>query len=63
MIQRIDGLSDTDWKVIELLSQDGRIDLASKLKLSGPSAADRVRKLEQRKIIRGYAALCSSVRG
>ena len=49
-----------DRKIIELLTRDGRLswaDLAAELKLSGPAAADRVRKLEQRGVIRGYAAL------
>ncbi len=53
-------LDALDRKALELLAQDGRLswaDLAAQLKLTGPSAAERVRKLEQRGLIRGYAAL------
>ena len=59
-LKRTSDLDETDLRVIEILTGDGRIswaDLATKLKLSGPSAADRVRKLEQRHVIRGYSVL------
>jgi Lrp/AsnC family leucine-responsive transcriptional regulator len=49
-----------DRKIIRLLARSGRLswaDLAAELDLSPPAAAERVRKLEQRGIIRGYAAL------
>jgi Lrp/AsnC family leucine-responsive transcriptional regulator len=52
-------LDDVDRKALACLVRDGRIswaDLASQLGLSAPAAAERVRKLEQRGVIAGYAA-------
>jgi len=49
-----------DSKVVRLLMQQGRVswtDLAQHLGLSAPSAAERVHRLEERGVIRGYAAL------
>jgi Lrp/AsnC family transcriptional regulator, leucine-responsive regulatory protein len=49
-----------DSKALRLLMQQGRVswtDLARHLGLSAPSAAERVHKLEERGVIRGYAAL------
>src|SRR5689334_24552248 len=49
-----------DMKALKLLMRNGRAtwaELGELLGLSAPSAADRVRKLEQRGVIRGYAAL------
>jgi Lrp/AsnC family transcriptional regulator, leucine-responsive regulatory protein len=49
-----------DSKALRLLMKQGRVswtDLAVHLGLSAPAAADRVHRLEQRGIIRGYAAL------
>ncbi len=49
-----------DQKALARLAQDGRVtwaDLGQHLGLSAPSAADRVRKLEERGVIRGYTAL------
>jgi len=49
-----------DSKVVRLLMRQGRVswtDLAQHLGLSAPSAAERVHRLEQRGVIRGYAAL------
>lgn len=53
-------MDDLDTKAISLLRQNGRIswsELAQHLHLSAPAAAERVRKLEERGIIRGYTAL------
>jgi Lrp/AsnC family leucine-responsive transcriptional regulator len=53
-------LDALDKKALGLLSQRGRAtwaELGQVLGLSAPSAADRVRKLEEQGIIRGYAAL------
>jgi Lrp/AsnC family leucine-responsive transcriptional regulator len=52
-----------DRKALPLLMKDGRItwsDLGHALGLSAPAAADRVRKLEDQGIIKGYAALLDS---
>jgi Lrp/AsnC family transcriptional regulator, leucine-responsive regulatory protein len=49
-----------DTKAVCHLMQDGRAswaDLGTALGLSAPAAAERVRKLEDRGVIRGYAAL------
>jgi Lrp/AsnC family transcriptional regulator, leucine-responsive regulatory protein len=53
-------LDSLDIKAIGFLSRRGRVTwakLGKLLGLSAPSAADRVRKLEERGVIRGYAAL------
>jgi Lrp/AsnC family leucine-responsive transcriptional regulator len=49
-----------DQKALALLARNGRAtwaELGQHLGLSAPSAAERVRKLEERRVIRGYAAL------
>jgi Lrp/AsnC family leucine-responsive transcriptional regulator len=49
-----------DSKALDLLSRNGRAtwaEVGKRLGLSAPSAADRVRKLEEQGIIHGYAAL------
>ena len=49
-----------DNKALKLLLRQGRAtwaELGQHLGLSAPSAADRVRKLEEAKVITGYAAL------
>lgn len=49
-----------DSKIISLLSDQGRLtwaDLASNLGLSRPAVAERVKKLEERGVIKGYTAL------
>lgn len=53
------SLDEIDSKVIQHLMQQGRItwsELANLLALSAPAAADRVRRLEERNVIQGYAA-------
>jgi Lrp/AsnC family leucine-responsive transcriptional regulator len=57
-MQHMDDAIDT--KAMRHLMQDGRAswaDLGTALGLSAPAAAERVRKLEDRGVIRGYAAL------
>ncbi len=54
-----DHLSDTDAKVVAILQRDGRrsyADLGADLGMTGPSAHERVKKLEARGVIRGYSA-------
>jgi Lrp/AsnC family leucine-responsive transcriptional regulator len=49
-----------DHKLVATLSEEGRIswsDLAARVGLSAPATADRVRRLEERGVIRGYTAL------
>ncbi len=49
----------TDRKILDLLQADGRAtqqEIAKKVGLSQPTVADRIRKLEEAKVILGYAA-------
>ncbi len=53
-------MDNTDVKALAHLMEHGRAtwaELAVLLGLSAPAAADRVRRLEERRVIRGYAAL------
>jgi Lrp/AsnC family leucine-responsive transcriptional regulator len=52
-------LSDTDARLLGILQADGRrsyADLGADLGMAGPSAHERVKKLEARGFIRGYSA-------
>src|SRR6267378_1428368 len=60
LFRRDSPLDSLDMKAIKLLLRNGRAswaELGKQLGLSAPAAADRAHKLEQRGIIRGYAAL------
>lgn len=53
-------MDPTDFEIVAALAFDGRMtfsDLATRVGLSGPSVAERVRRLESAGVIRGYAAL------
>ncbi len=53
------SLSETDARLLAILQQDGRrsyADLGADLGMAGPSAHERVKKLEGRGVIRGYSA-------
>lgn len=55
--------SSFDKKIIQILSRNGRAtwaELAQRLGLSPPAAADRVRKLEERGVILGYSAVLNA---
>jgi Lrp/AsnC family leucine-responsive transcriptional regulator len=55
-----DHLSTNDARILEVLQRDGRRpygELGAEVGISGPSAHERVRKLEGRGVIRGYAAI------
>ena len=57
---RENKLDTLDKKALDLLSRRGRAtwaELGQVLGLSAPSAADRIRKLEEQGVIRNYAAL------
>jgi len=57
-IDRIDG------RILEILQEDGRCsyaDIGAAVGISGPSAHERVKKLEARGVIRGYGALVDPV--
>jgi len=52
-------LDELDRSILSILADDGRIamkELASKIGLSAPATADRVRRLEDTGVILGYAA-------
>jgi Lrp/AsnC family leucine-responsive transcriptional regulator len=54
-----DRLSTNDARILEILQRDGRrpyADLGAEVGMSGPSAHERVKKLEARGVIRGYEA-------
>ena len=53
-------MDSTDYKIIEILLEDGRIpmkELAQKVALSAPAVAERVKRLEEENIITGYKAV------
>jgi Lrp/AsnC family leucine-responsive transcriptional regulator len=59
MAQR-NGLSEIDARILEVLQRDGRrpyAELGAEVGMSGPSAHERVKKLEVRGVITGYAAV------
>ncbi len=52
-------LSETDARILHVLQRDGRkpyADVGAEVGISGPSAYERIKKLEARGVIRGYAA-------
>jgi len=58
-LQSESSLDATDWRILRELQQDARLsynELGRRVALSAPAAAERVRKLEDRGIITGYAA-------
>lgn len=53
-------ISQNDARILEILQRDGRrsyADLGGDVGMSGPSAHERVKKLEARGLITGYAAI------
>jgi Lrp/AsnC family leucine-responsive transcriptional regulator len=53
-------LSENDARILEVLQRDGRrpyAELGAEVGISGPSAHERVKKLESRGVIQGYAAI------
>jgi Lrp/AsnC family leucine-responsive transcriptional regulator len=59
-----DRISPNDARILEVLQRDGRrpyADLGAEVGMSGPSAHERVKKLEARGVIQGYAAIVDPV--
>jgi Lrp/AsnC family leucine-responsive transcriptional regulator len=59
-MRAFERIDQTDARIIELLQRDGResyAEVGQSVGMSGPSAHERVKKLEARGVIRGYAAL------
>ena len=53
-------ISTNDARILDVLQRDGRrsyADLGAEVGMTGPSAHERVKKLEARGVIQGYAAL------
>ncbi|MBA3243131.1 MAG: Lrp/AsnC family transcriptional regulator [Acidobacteria bacterium] len=53
-------IDDKDRRILEILQQDGRVtnvELARVVELTPAAAAERVRKLEERGLLKGYTAL------
>jgi Lrp/AsnC family leucine-responsive transcriptional regulator len=53
-------ISTTDARILEILQRDGRrpyAEIGAEVGMSGPSAHERVKKLESRGVITGYAAI------
>jgi Lrp/AsnC family leucine-responsive transcriptional regulator len=53
------GVDNTDWGIVEALQQDARLtwaELGRRVNLSPPAVAERVRRLEEQGVIKGYRA-------
>jgi len=53
------GIDATDWTLLGLLQENARLtfaELGRKLKLSAPAIAERMKRLEERGVVRGYRA-------
>jgi Lrp/AsnC family leucine-responsive transcriptional regulator len=53
-------MSPNDARILDVLQRDGRLpyaDLGAEVGMSGPSAHERVKKLEARGVIKGFAAV------
>ncbi len=62
-MHRLPAMEDTDRQILQLLARDGRMsytDLARATGLSTSAAHQRVRRLEERGVIRGYTAVIDS---
>jgi Lrp/AsnC family transcriptional regulator, leucine-responsive regulatory protein len=60
MESKFENLDDLDLQILEHLSQNARItwtELSAQLGFSAPAITERVRKLEDRGVIRGYTVL------
>jgi Lrp/AsnC family transcriptional regulator, leucine-responsive regulatory protein len=58
-VSKNNQINETDARILEILQADGRrsyADLGADLGMAGPSAHERVKKLEARGVIRGYTA-------
>lgn len=56
--------SNHDTRILEILQRDGRrpyADLGAEVGMSGPSAHERVKKLEAKGVITGYAAIVDPI--
>ena len=59
------SIDEIDAKILELLQENGRMkrsDVAEQVDLSISAVSERMRKLEERNVIRGYSAIVDSKR-
>ncbi len=59
-----DTLDEIDWQILQELTKDGRLSLSElgrRVHLSQPAVAERVRRLEESGVIRGYHAEVNAV--
>lgn len=57
--RRAERLDAVDWRILEILQLDGRLPvaaLAKRIGLSQPATSERIKRLESRGVIEGYAA-------
>ncbi len=55
----------TDVKILEILQKDGRIsmkELGKRVSLTSPAVSERVKRLEESEVIRGYKAVINPVK-
>jgi len=56
-------LDEIDYKILNILQEDGRVpvaEIARQVKLASPSVHERISKLQQDGIIKGYTAILDS---
>ncbi len=56
---RNESLDNVDWQIVVILQENARFSMAAlgrEIGLSAPATAERIRRLEQRKVIRAYRA-------
>ena len=57
-------MDEVDTEIVDLLQADARLtqaQIAKKVGLSQPSVADRIRKLEEQRVVTGYTAKVAMV--
>jgi Lrp/AsnC family leucine-responsive transcriptional regulator len=53
------AIDELDWKIVVALQEDARLSMSAlgrQIGLSAPATTERVRRLEERKVIRAYRA-------
>ncbi|HEX8826371.1 MAG TPA: Lrp/AsnC family transcriptional regulator [Archangium sp.] len=58
-------MDELDYRIVDLLQRDGRatqLEISRSVGLSQPAVAERIRKLEERRVITGYTARVDAAR-